>query len=80
MKKNNADKMVKYVVGFLREERQRQNINYAKLAEKAGIHYTTISLIERGIQSPSLLVCKKLCLALDVELAPLIKSAEEMLD
>ncbi len=64
------------VVKLISEERKRQGLSFEKLAEKAGIHRTTISLIERGKQNPTLSICKKLADSLDMKLSDLIEKCE----
>lgn len=52
------------VITLLKEERLKQGLSYETLAEKSGVHRTAISLIERGLRHPSLLICIKISLAL----------------
>ena len=72
-----AEEMVANLVALMQEERESQGLSYQKLAEKAGLHRTTISLIERGKQNPTVLVCKRLASALGIPLAKLITKAEK---
>ena len=76
MRDKNAEKTVEIVVDLLKKERQLQGISYRKLGEITGLHRTTISLIERRRQTPTLLVCKKICNAMNISLATIIKKAE----
>lgn len=46
-----------------------------KLAELADLHPTYISMVERAVRSPTLEVCYKLALALEIELSILISEA-----
>ncbi|WP_281989321.1 helix-turn-helix transcriptional regulator [Aquimarina aggregata] len=64
------------VVKRLSEERKRQGLSYERLAEKAGVHRTTISFIERGKQNPTLSLCKKLADSLDIKLSEIIAECE----
>ncbi|WP_281989327.1 helix-turn-helix transcriptional regulator [Aquimarina aggregata] len=64
------------VVKRLSEERKRQGLSYERLAEKAVVHRTTISLIERGKQTPTLSLCKKLADSLDIKLSDIIAECE----
>jgi transcriptional regulator with XRE-family HTH domain len=48
------------------------------LADKAGIHRTHVSLIERGKRMPSLLVIKKLAAGLDTTMASLMAELEDV--
>lgn len=77
MKDKNAEKMVSELIVLLQAERQKQGLSYQQLAQISGIHRTTISLIERNMQNPTVLLCKKLANALQVPLAELIKKAEK---
>ncbi len=61
----------------LRKHRLAKGLSQEALAEKAEIHPTHISLIERCERNPSLNVAKFLATALDVRLAALISEAEE---
>lgn len=63
-------------VKLLAEERKIQCLSYEKLAEKARMHRTTISLIERGKQNPTLSVCKRLADSLDIKLSQVIQECE----
>ncbi len=73
---NQDESFVTNVVKLLKEERKRQGLSYEKLAEKTGIHRTTISLIERGKQNPTLSICKRLADGLDMRLSDLIAKCE----
>lgn len=70
------ESFVAHIVKLMAEERKRQGLSYERLAGKAGIHRTTISLIERGKQNPTLSLCKKLADSLDLKLSDLIKKCE----
>jgi len=78
MRDKTAEIMVSKLVDLLREERKRQDLSYQKLGELSGLHRTTISLIERGKQNPTVSACKKLAVALNVSLAKLIEIAETL--
>lgn len=74
--KQDESLFVTKVVKRLSEERKRQGLSYERLAEKAGVHRTTISLIERGKQNPTLSLCKKLADSLGLKLSDIIKKCE----
>ena len=76
MKDKNAEKMVAELIRLFQAERQKQGLSYQQLAEISGIHRTTISLIERNMQNPTVLICKKLANALQVSFAEFVKKAE----
>jgi transcriptional regulator with XRE-family HTH domain len=46
------------------------------LADKAGLHRTYISLLERGLRMPSILVVQQLAKALDTTMASLVGEVE----
>jgi DNA-binding XRE family transcriptional regulator len=60
----------------LREYRERNGISQEQLAEAAGLDRSFISLVERGIQSPNIVVLLKLAEVLDVPAAELIAKME----
>jgi len=62
----------------LKRHREKKGISQEALAEKAGVHPTHISLIERFERNPSLNVAKSLASALGVSLADLIREAERI--
>ncbi len=47
------------------------------LADKAGLHRTHVSLLERGKRMPSLQVIKKLAEALDTTMASLVAELDD---
>lgn len=63
---------------ILKKRRQEKGFSQESLAEKAGIHPTHISLIERSGRNPSVNVAKALATALNLTLASMIEEAEEM--
>lgn len=56
----------------LREVRQRVGISQEVLAEKAGLHRTYVSSVERGERNISLQNIERLALALGVQLKDLM--------
>ena len=48
----------------LRRERERAALSQGALAERAGLHATTVSMLERGLRQPSLGVTYRLSVAL----------------
>jgi XRE family transcriptional regulator, regulator of sulfur utilization len=61
----------------LKKHRQAKGLSQEALAEKADIHPTHVSLIERCERNPSLNVAKSLATALGLSLTSLIREAEE---
>jgi len=62
----------------LKRHRQAKGLSQEILAEKAGIHSTHVSLIERCERNPSVNVAKSIAMALNLSLASLIQEAEEL--
>ncbi|MGE0251227.1 MAG: helix-turn-helix domain-containing protein [Dongiaceae bacterium] len=62
---------------LLRDERKRQGLSYEQLADKCGLHRTTISLIERNKYQPTLVSLLKIALGLKVSLAEFLTKAEK---
>jgi len=61
----------------MREVRERVGISQEKLAEKAGLHRTYVSSVERGKRNISLLNIERLARALSVTLAELMPEIEQ---
>lgn len=51
----------------LRKLRQKQGLTQEELAEKAGMHFTYVGQIERGLRNPSLINLRKLAKALKID-------------
>ena len=64
-------------VHALRDARIRQNLSMNKLAGRAGLHVSMISLMERELRSPSLDALLRISEALEVDLWTIIKKATE---
>lgn len=60
----------------MREYRTRKEMSQEDLAEAAGLDRSFISLIERGIQSPNIVVLIKIAEVLEVPAAELIAKME----
>ena len=56
----------------LRRLRTEKGWSQEEYADRAGIHRTYISDIERGAQNPTIMIVEKLAQALDVKAAELI--------
>lgn len=75
MRNHRAEHITKNLIDLLAAERKKQGLSHQKLADIAGIHRSTISLIETGKRIPTILVCLKLAMALNVNLDALLKKA-----
>jgi transcriptional regulator with XRE-family HTH domain len=62
----------------LRKHRLAKKLSQEALAEKAGLHPTHVSLIERFERNPSLNVADALATALDIRLSEMIAEAESV--
>ena len=62
----------------LRRRRKAIGIGQEKLAHKANVHRTHVSLLERGERLPSLMMIKKLAGALDTTMSKLIEDLERL--
>lgn len=56
----------------VREERLKQGLSQADLADKAGLHYNYIGLIERAACNVSIIVLEKIAQALNIKISFLL--------
>jgi transcriptional regulator with XRE-family HTH domain len=63
----------KRVGGNVRRLREKQGISQEELADRAALHRTYISGVERGVRNPTIVVLEKVADALGVELSALTK-------
>lgn len=49
----------------LRQKREKLGISQEELAERAGVDRTYISILERGLKSPTLETLERICIALN---------------
>ncbi len=61
----------------LKKARNHVGLSQEQLAEKAGVHRTYISLLERNIKSPTLDVLFRICQALEVSASDMLKRMED---
>ena len=61
----------------VRRRRMAAGLSQEKLAERAGLHPTYISMVERGIRNPTLDAAARLAKALKVALHRLIEEAQQ---
>jgi transcriptional regulator with XRE-family HTH domain len=60
----------------VRDRRTKAGVGQEAFADKAGLHRTHLSLIERGKRNPTLEVIKKLASALETTMASLMEELE----
>ena len=58
----------------IRAERNRRNITQAELAEKINVSESTISLIERAKQTPSIFLVFDISVVLGIDINDLLKN------
>lgn len=63
----------------LRETRKRKGLSQEKLADETNFDRTYISLMERGVQSPTVRTLFRLAEALDVRASELVRRTETLL-
>jgi DNA-binding XRE family transcriptional regulator len=61
----------------VRRRRVAAGLTQEGLADAAGLHRTYISLLERGLRMPSILVVKQLARAMSTSMASLMKELDE---
>ena len=61
----------------LREKRQEAGISQEQLADRAGLHRTYVSLIERGKRTASIEVVRRVASALGLTMVDLISATEK---
>ena len=71
-----ARSLVARFPAVLREARTEKGLSQEELADRAGMHSTYISQIERGVKSPSLRSLEQITDALEMPLWVLIKRLE----
>ncbi|MBV6325560.1 helix-turn-helix transcriptional regulator [Duganella sp. HSC-15S17] len=65
---------------MLRALRKEAGLSQEQLGLEAGVERNYVSLIERGINQPSIRVIFKLCAALDVRASSVIEAVEKQLE
>lgn len=74
------DEVVRCVVAILATRRASLGWSQRRLAAKAGVDPKTVSLIERGVRSPTLFTLVLLANAMDLPLSAVLRDAEESID
>jgi transcriptional regulator with XRE-family HTH domain len=68
----NVDTLEQQFGNVIRSRREAAGLSQEALADKAGLHRTYISLLERGHRMPSIGVVQKLAIALETTMASLM--------
>lgn len=61
----------------IRRRREQAGFSQESLAAEAGLHRTYISLLERGLRMPSILVVQKLARAIGTTMTSIISEVEK---
>jgi transcriptional regulator with XRE-family HTH domain len=79
MPEQEAQKIVQQVIILLKHQRKIAGRSQRSVAAQAGVDPKTVSLIERGIRSPTLFTLSLLASALNVPLSKILHQAEASL-
>ncbi len=71
-----ADSLEHRFGAVIRRRRIQRSLGQEDFAHQAGLHRTHVSMIERGLRSPTLAVLQKLATALSTTMASLLEEAE----
>ncbi len=63
-----------HVIHALKKERVRQELSMNSVAERSGLHVSTISLVERELRKPTLDALLRIAEALKIDLWQLLKA------
>ncbi len=80
MNEPGAERITQALVEVIAEERRQQGLTYEQLADRAGIHRTTIALWERQERTPTVQLAVQMASALQVPLSRLLAKAESLCD
>ena len=61
---------------LLKKERQRRQLSMSTVAERAGLSQQMVSYVERGLRNPTLDTLLRMALALKLDLAVLLATAQ----
>lgn len=73
----NVDPMVSNFLNLIKTLREKKKMTREQLAKKAGVHKTTIGLLERKQRIPTLQIANQIAKALDMNLSGMVKKAEK---
>ena len=60
----------------LKAERYRKGVTQAQLAELVGVSESTVSLLERGLQTPSIFLVYDIANVLEIDINELLKNIQ----
>lgn len=72
------DALAANVARVLRQEREARGLSMNIVAQRAGLSHSIVSLIERDMRSPTLDTLLRICEAMDVELADVLREASRL--
>lgn len=61
---------------LIRKHREAKDLSQEELSFEAEIHRTYVSQLERGLQSPTIEVLRRICSALDIKTSALLAELE----
>lgn len=76
MARQNSQVVVSKVVAMLRQARMAKGLSMNVVAQKAGLSQSVVSLIERGLRSPTLDTLVRIASAIETGLGEIVTRAE----
>ena len=73
-----AEAICSQVARLLKEERERRGLSLNLVAQKAGLSWHGVSLVENRLRNPTLDTLVRICIALEVDLAKIIARAHRL--
>jgi len=75
LKDSTVNALCSSISQLLKEERLRQNLSMNALASSAGLSQQMVSYVERGMRKPTLDTIVRMSLALNVDLARIVRES-----
>jgi transcriptional regulator with XRE-family HTH domain len=72
-----VDPLARQFGAVVRRLREAAEVSQEALAESAGLHRTYISMLERGVRMPSILVARQVAEALDTTMGALLTLVDQ---
>jgi transcriptional regulator with XRE-family HTH domain len=72
-----VDPLARQFGAVVRRLRKAANVSQEALAETAGLHRTYISMLERGVRMPSILVAQQVAKALGTTMGELLTQVDQ---